>query len=167
MNKIEKGPFYLQFLTNTTHHPYGAPKDFPHGVKGNSRHDNYRKSLIYTDHIISELVQLLRKKKILKDTVIFISGDHGEAFGKIHKNVFAHKSFLYEETVKNFLLIYTPETPLPINSIKRRASLADILPTIIESRGLQKPKHLKGQNLLSDSYNERVAYFHKNTSPEA
>lgn len=166
LEKRQDQPFYLQFLTNTTHHPYGAPKNFNHGVFGSSRFENYKKSLIYTDHIIKNLVDILRKKGLLEETIIFISGDHGEAFGRFHKNVFAHKSSLYEETIKNFFLIYTPETELPINVLEHRSSLADILPTIIATKGLPKPTKLIGSNLLDTNYKERLAYFHKNTSPE-
>jgi arylsulfatase A-like enzyme len=165
-DKNSNGPFYLQLLTNTTHHPYGAPKDFAHGVKTRDSYSKYRMSLRYTDHFIKLLVLKLKKLNIHNDTVIYISGDHGEAFGKHHTNNFAHKSSVYEETIKNFLLIYSPAADLKPGSSQRRGSLGDIMPTILAPHLDRIPTGAIGQNLNSPGYKEKLAFFHKNTPPE-
>lgn len=166
MEKNKNQPFFLQLLTNTTHHPYGAPKEFNHGINGTDSHSNYKKSLRYTDHIIKSLVERLKKQNLLKDTIIYISGDHGEAFGKFHDNNFAHKSSVYEETIRNFLLIYSPTEELKGVYSKRRGSLADIMPTLINPYFEKPIKGLLGQSLYSKNFTEKLAYFHKNTHPE-
>ena len=164
--KNSNEPFYLQLLTNTTHHPYGAPNDFAHGIRGEDTYSKYRMSLRYTDHFIKQLVKKLKKLNIHNDTVIYISGDHGEAFGKHHTNNFAHKSSVYEETIKNFLLTYSPAEDLRPGSSERRGSLGDIMPTILAPHKEKIPSGIIGQNLNSPDYREKLAFFHKNTPPE-
>lgn len=166
ISTIGEKPFYAQFLTNTTHHPYGAPENFNHGIKGEDNFSKYRMSLKYTDHIIKNLVDILREKKLLEDTIIYISGDHGEAFGRYHENNFAHKSSVYEETIKNFLLIYSPANDLQGGISNKRGFLGDIMPTILSPHTKNIAEGPIGQDLSSNSYNERIAYYHKNTHPE-
>src|SRR5690606_1938287 len=74
--KKEEKPFFIQFLTNSTHYPYTSP----YSKKGGD-YSKYQGSLRYTDKIIDDLIQTLAENSLLDDTRIFIIGDHGEAFG--------------------------------------------------------------------------------------
>jgi phosphoglycerol transferase MdoB-like AlkP superfamily enzyme len=87
-------PFYLQFLTNSTHYPYTSP-----------RGKTYKKALLYTDEIIQKLYRFLEAEMLLDQTTIYITGDHGESLGEDHRGNIAHRNYLYEENIRNFLLI--------------------------------------------------------------
>ncbi len=72
---------------------------------GNNDWGKYGNVLHYNDHIIGRLVEALRRRERLDNTVIVISGDHGQAFGRRHARNFAHRNFLYEENIRNFLIV--------------------------------------------------------------
>jgi len=44
--------------------------------------DGYDASIRYVDHHIGQILDLLEKNKLLKDTMFIISGDHGDCFGE-------------------------------------------------------------------------------------
>ena len=94
-----------------------------------------------------------------------ISGDHGEAFGKRHKRNFTHKNYLYDENIRNFLLVtdFSQNIGSGLYSAKR-GELADYLPTLLSLTGTGD-SGLMGKSLFSDSP-ERLHYFHKNINPE-
>ena len=88
--------------------------------------------MFYTDSIIESLVVKLEENNLAKDTLIFIVGDHGEAFGNIHKSNFIHKNYLYEENIRNYLMIIDLEIKITPLSSRRRGFVADVMPTILD-----------------------------------
>ena len=98
--------------------------------------------------------------------MLFIVGDHGEAFGDLHKNNFVHRNYLYEENIRNFLMIIDLEKRLKPVSAGRRGAIADVMPTVLATQGIATEHYVIGQNLLSGGYAEKIAYFHKFTEPE-
>jgi phosphoglycerol transferase MdoB-like AlkP superfamily enzyme len=159
-------PFFLTFLTVTTHHPYGTPEGFKSPFRDDDNLGKYESAMFYTDSIIESLVVKLEENNLAKDTLIFIVGDHGEAFGNIHKSNFIHKNYLYEENIRNYLMIIDLERKIRPLSSRRRGSVADIMPTILDSQEMKTDEYINGQSLFSDKYVEKIAYFHKNSTPE-
>lgn len=174
--------FYLQFLTNSTHHPYAAPQEHLKKyfadlseVDFDNKYTRYKTSLHYTDQIIRNMVKFLEKNNLAKNTMIFITGDHGQAFSKHHKGNWTHKNYLYDENIKNFLIVYD----LSKKTIKKhfvsdsRGTLGNIFPTIksliIKKRNnnFQSRVDTKdSKNLLSKDYQQKLIFFHKNAHPE-
>ncbi|MBT7610920.1 MAG: LTA synthase family protein [Bacteriovoracaceae bacterium] len=158
-------PTYLQILTNTTHHPYGVPKSFRSPLPGLTKYDRYLQSIHYTDFRLGKLISMLKKNGKYKDTLIFITGDHGQAFARRHKNNWTHKNYLYEENIKNFLLIIDAHKNEQFSTIDVRASIGDIFPTI--SNFVRNEKNMTiGRNLFSGNYQQNLIFFHKNSKPE-
>jgi phosphoglycerol transferase MdoB-like AlkP superfamily enzyme len=159
-------PFFLNLLTIITHHPYGVPASFKSPFQGTDNASKYKSALYYTDNSIEYLVKKLEESNLAKDTLLFIIGDHGEAFGDLHKNNFVHRNYLYEENIRNFLMIVDLEKRLKPMSSSRRGATADVMPTILATQGIAAKDHVIGQNLLSGTYTEKITYFHKSTEPE-
>jgi len=164
--KNAKKPFFLNFLTINTHHPYGVPKGFASPFHGTDNLSKYKSALHYTDNVIEYLVKNLEANNLDKDTLLFIVGDHGEAFGDLHKNNFVHRNYLYEENIRNFLMIVDLEKRLKPVSSSRRGTVADVMPTILATQDISSENYVIGRNLLSGNYAEKIAYFHKFTEPE-
>jgi phosphoglycerol transferase MdoB-like AlkP superfamily enzyme len=164
--KVAGKPFYLNLLTIITHHPYGAPASFNSPFKNTDNLSKYKTALAYLDSVIASLVKQLEESGLAKDTLLFIVGDHGEAFGDLHKNNFVHKNYLYEENIRNFLMIVDLEKKITPVSSNRRGSIADVMPTILATQAIAAEDYVIGQNLLSDTYVEKIAYFHKSSEPE-
>ncbi len=68
--------------------------------------DSYDENLLSGDHYLGELIEILKEKNLYKKSIIFISGDHGEALYE-HKLI-GHNVVLYEEGVKIPLIIHVP-----------------------------------------------------------
>jgi phosphoglycerol transferase MdoB-like AlkP superfamily enzyme len=160
-----KGSSYLQILTNTTHHPYGIPKGFKSPLPGTTKYERYLQSLHYTDYRLGLFIEKLKSMKKLNNTLIFITGDHGQAFAKRHTGNWTHKNFLYDENIKNFLLVLDPTKYDKFTSVDIKGSIGDILPTISHFVSNEKIQVI-GQNLFSNHYKQKLIFFHKNSNPE-
>lgn len=124
-------PSYTHLLPDATHHPYSTPPGFERPfATGDTRWDNYRNSLHYTDASLLQLVQRLQEADLVKHTAFVVSGDHGEAFGQRHARNFIHKNFLYEENVRNFLLMAAPGALTGAKVSARVGCIGDIMPTV-------------------------------------
>lgn len=161
----QRKPFYATYLNVATHHPYSTPKDYPGPSASDDRIGRYRNALHYTDAAVGALIQRLEDRGLLNNTLVAITGDHGQAFGDRHVGNLTHKNFLYEENVKNFLMIYSPRF-FESNAISHRVgSIGDVFPTLA---GLynKEPKTGGGRNLLAETLQNVPVFFHKNAYPE-
>ncbi|MBI3557870.1 MAG: sulfatase-like hydrolase/transferase [Deltaproteobacteria bacterium] len=158
-------PFFLQFLTISTHHPYGTPRDYAHPFKDDTAANRYRNSLHYTDYVLGKLLGNLAYRGLLDDTLVVLTGDHGEAFGDLHAGNVLHGNRLYDENMRGFLIVLDATFNAgPLRS-GRVASSGDVLPTLARLARVGGNTQL-GQNLFSPSYEPRTVFFYKSTPPE-
>jgi hypothetical protein len=107
----------------------------------------------------------LQKRGLLKDTIIAVTGDHGEAFGDLHPSNFLHKNFTYDENIREFVLLYDGRLvqqkviEKPIVSA-RVGSNGDLMPTLLAMLGAPAPE-LPGRNLLTEDFETRPVFFYK------
>jgi hypothetical protein len=120
----------------------------------------------YVDAQMERLVEYARKA-FDDNLVLVVSGDHGQAFGDRHAGNLVHKNHLYEENVKNFLILVDFRRPPQSRGLSSStvATLGDILPTVA-GYVLGETLEVPGQNLFSESYLPRLAFFHKNALPQ-
>jgi arylsulfatase A-like enzyme len=158
-------PFLLEYLTVSTHHPYGVFAGLPLAFGGDDLESRYRSALHYTDSFLGRLFEEMELNGMLDETLILVVGDHGEAFGKLHPKNFTHKNRLYEENVRSFLLVLAPGSALGPVTSDRVGTLGDVLPTLLRALG-EEPEGLAGQSLWPGDYDLRTVYFHKSAKPE-
>jgi hypothetical protein len=156
-------PFVLDYFTNVTHHPYGAPGDNHDPFPGDDRQSQYQSALHFTDRVVGEIVADLEVRGLRDDTIIVITGDHGQAFGDRHRGNITHKNHLYEENVRELLIVADPRLPAPVRS-RRIGSTGDILPTTAALMGLTLGD-VPGRDLLADEHSLELVYFHKIAAP--
>ena len=159
-------PFFLQFLTISTHHPYSVPAGYTGPHPGTDKESRYYNSLHYNDWVLGHLFDDLKKRRLLDNTIVVICGDHGQAFGRRHRKNFTHKNFLYEENIRNFCLIIDRASIERTVVSHRTTFVGDIMPTILGLAGATISSDVLGQNLFDSGYQQRLVYFHKNTHPE-
>ncbi len=120
----------------------------------------YYAQLTALDYEIGRMIYYLRRKKILDNTIIIFSSDHGETLGDHH--LFG-KCTPFEPSVSIPLFIAYPPTfgvkPRPIENML--VSLIDIMPTLLECANLPVPKFCEGMSLLPSSQQE-IAGFKRN-----
>jgi arylsulfatase A-like enzyme len=159
-------PFYVEYINAASHHPYGAPADYRAPFSDKDDRSQYLNSLHYTDSAVGYLVAMLARKGLLDDTVIAVTGDHGEAFGDRHKMNTLHKNFIYEENVRSFLLLMDPRWGLQqMLRPSRIGSNGDIMPTLLAYLQAPDPT-LAGRNLLAETFEAQPVHFFKNARPE-
>lgn len=157
-------PFLVTYLTVATHHPYDFPVDLPGAEPSKDRQARYRNALRYTDRAIGTLAALLQSEDLASDTILAITGDHGQAFGDIHVGNLVHKHFLYEENIRSFLLLHNSKAfPQPVKS-DRVGSIGDIMPTLLDAAGVPGAP-VPGTSLLEAARAERPVFFYKNAHP--
>jgi arylsulfatase A-like enzyme len=157
-------PFFLQLLTISTHHPYAAPASHRGPLAGEEAESRYYNALHYVDAVIGRLLGDLDARGLLDDTLVVLCGDHGQAFGTTHRGNFFHQGYLFEENVRNYMMVIAPGARGVGLVSSRVGSIGDIMPTILALAG-GDPGDVRGQDLFSATYTERMAFFHKSVSP--
>lgn len=162
--KASADPWLLTWLTVATHHPYGVPAEFPRLKPGDDDLSRYQNALHYTDSAVGDLLAFLEAQGLRENTIIAVTGDHGQAFGQLHTRNYIHKNYLYDENVRSFLMIAHPAIGETIQA-RRIGSTGDIFPTLAAVAGLAVPV-VPGRDLLAAEDPPRFIFFHKNSYPE-
>lgn len=157
-------PFFLEFQTIATHHPYGTWAGHRGPMRGEDDASRYANSLHYTDAVIGRLLNDLRQRGLLEQTLVVITGDHGEAFADLHEDNWVHRNRLYDENVRNFMFIAAPGGGGGAVVSHRLGQHGDIMPTMLSLLGLPAA-NVPGQDLTARGYEARIAYFHKDARP--
>ena len=153
-------PFFLTYLTLSSHHEYGFPPSFPEKdyKVGKENQNRYLNAVKYTDYFLSQLFEEFRKRGLLEKTVFIILGDHGEAFGEHGKE--GHNFTLWEEGMRVAGLVYAPALIKQPGVIKGLRSTLDVPPTVCDLLGLKvKEGSFIGESFLRPVDENRKLYF--------
>lgn len=139
-------PFFASLLTVTTHHPYVTPGSVKPVGSPAEAHQAYLAALRYTDKVVEELFAVLGRNGLLDNTLVIITGDHGEGFAE--HGAIAHNGTAYEEGMRVPLIIREPKSAStePIRGLRQHT---DLMPTILEAAGISVSGRLPGRSLLS------------------
>lgn len=140
-------PFFASLLTVTTHHPYVSPGNVRSVATPEEAYRAYLTGLAYTDRMLEELFGELERAGLLENTLVIITGDHGEGFAE--HGALAHNGNAYEEGMRVPLIVRLPATRStePIPGLRQHI---DLMPTILEVAGVRWSGRLPGRSLLSD-----------------
>lgn len=105
----------------------------------------YDAEIRYLDDHLRLLFEQLEAWRLLEDTVVVFASDHGESFGE-HGRV-GHAVGIFEPEVRVPLVLHAPGLPGGVR-ISERASLVDVLPTVLELLSAPVPDGLHGIGLL-------------------
>ncbi len=153
-------PFFLTYLTLSSHHEYGFPPSFPEKdyKVGKETQNRYLNAVKYTDYFLSQLFDEFRKRGLLEKTVFIILGDHGEAFGEHGRE--GHNFTLWEEGMRVAGLVYAPALIKQPGVIKGIRSTIDVPPTVCDLLGLKvKEGSFIGESFLRPVDENRKLYF--------
>ncbi|HKO58330.1 MAG TPA: sulfatase [Thermoanaerobaculia bacterium] len=111
-----------------------------------------------TDAAVGRIIEALRRRGVLDNTVLVITSDHGEAFGEggLLTHSFDNGGDREATNRVNLLMVFPPCYGLSDIRIDQSCTIADIVPTLYELLGLDaSPLELKttpgnfGRSLLS------------------
>ena len=154
-----------------THAPYDPPpgfdkfvdKNYQGGVDGSRDSirratkqdvprliDLYDSEIYYNDHHIGQLIDELERLDFFDDSLIIITGDHGEAF--YEHGLLSHGNVPYEELVHVPLIVKFPGSLFAGSEITALVELIDLFPTILDLTGMSEHKNqigsVQGKSLL-------------------
>ena len=144
------------------HTPYEPPAPFLPDSKTES--ELYKGELRYVDSIIGKLYDDLSQSQGWSNTVLIITGDHGEMLNAHGEET--HGYFVYQEAVKVPLLIATPGQSKNV-LVKGVVQLVDLVPTILELLSITGPESIQGEsfvNLMGGKTDSRYAYAESTTA---
>jgi arylsulfatase A-like enzyme len=177
-------PFFLWMHYMDVHEPYIPKKQYLQYVdssislKDNEMFDLFKNTLLKrdisdlkkveilhtlycagvreTDEYVKEFFNILKQSKVLENSIIIITTDHGDEFGE-HQGL-SHDGKFYSELIDSpFLIIdFEREKKELCNNL---VSNIDISPTILNWFKLPPEDKFEGQSLLPlDKYHERGVY---------
>jgi arylsulfatase A-like enzyme len=157
-------PFFVTGWTTQTHHPYEpSPGVLPLNLLRESTPDDwelgrYLNVVHETDRHLARIFEAVRRAGLEQDTLIVLTGDHGQAFGYPH-DTYVQGRTVYEEDVHVPLMMWYPRTYKATARVPVVGSHVDLAPTIGELIGLPAAPDWQGRSLFAESHPRR-AYFY-------
>lgn len=137
------------------HEPYEPPQPFLSQYEGRL----YDGEVAYVDDTLKKLFDEIENKGWSSNTVIILTGDHGESLGQHGEDT--HGFVAYNTTLWIPLIICAPG--LKPGSVDQMVAHTDIFPTVCDLLGLEVPPRLHGLSLLpavkGKKLPERAIYF--------
>jgi arylsulfatase A-like enzyme/Flp pilus assembly protein TadD len=134
--------FFLWMHLYDPHHPYRPPAPYDEEYKSHP----YDGEIAFADAQVGRLLTFLKQKGLYDNTLIVLSGDHGEGLGEHGEQT--HGFFIYNSTLHVPLIVHLPSKAAP-RSVNTLVSLADIAPTILDVLKIGIPRQVQGQSLLT------------------
>jgi arylsulfatase A-like enzyme len=167
VGEIDGRPFYAFLNYFDAHHPYLPPEPYltrfgPHGVirwRGGElefdeldsaeivrKHNQYDGGIAYVDAEIGRMLNALRERGRLDNTIVIVASDHGEHWGE-HERL-SHGNSMYRELLQVPLIVVGPGVPGRGERIPAVVSLRDLPATILDVAGVPNESAVPGASLL-------------------
>ncbi|MBI3465263.1 MAG: sulfatase-like hydrolase/transferase [Planctomycetes bacterium] len=158
-------PFFVLAWTQQTHHPYEfspAQKELDFFQGDPPPGDDYNLArylniLLEVDRQLGRLFDGLRERDLAEETLVVVTGDHGEAFGSPHRT-YGHGGKIFQENVRVPFMLWNP----PLFRGERRQTVGghvDLNPTVLDVLGIPAADSWQGRSLFDPSHPSR-AYFY-------
>ena len=148
-------PFFLALNYFEVHEPTSVPRDWRQRFVGSQapqlqppqlqrKIDEYDAAVAYDDDRIQKLINELERHRLMDNTLLIVTADHGEGLGE--HGLLVHGTALYYPLVHVPLIFYWPGHLPPGVRITRPVSIKDIAATILGIVGASHGQ-LPGQSL--------------------
>jgi choline-sulfatase len=129
VDEVRSAPFLLWTHLYDPHWPYDPPEPY------RSRHfDPYVGEIAFADAQIGRLLDHLRERGLLEQTLVVVAGDHGESLGEHGEE--KHGIFVYDNVLRVPLIIRVPDALSSRSVAPRRVGdivrLVDLTPTVLD-----------------------------------
>ncbi|EKE08355.1 MAG: phosphoglycerol transferase, partial [uncultured bacterium] len=151
--KTQKVPTFLNLYTITNHHPWIHPEK-KHG---------FLNTFAYTDKALQILIDALADGDLLKKSILFIYGDHGQQLEDRGPHFEVNRD-LYQDNIHVPLLILAEGRIDRPRTIDTLSSQVDLLPTLLDLLHIHTPHQSLGKSLLYPS-NAPIFFSHPFDTP--
>lgn len=119
---------------------------------------NLYKSCVYNDDIlVGGIIRALEANKMLENTIVVITGDHGQEFNENKKNYWGHNGNFSRAQIGVPLIVYIPKGKP--QAYHHMTTHFDIVPTIL-NRALKVSNPVKDYSLGYDLFNSTKRPWH-------
>ena len=158
----QEKPFFIWYAPFLPHTPHTPPKEILAKYRGQGptpAAEKYHAMVEWFDQTCGELANGIEKRGLSKSTVILYLADNG--WDASHgKPVARAKLSPYELGIRTPMFVRWPGRVPPTKDEDTLAHVIDVVPTILEIAGADKPQGLPGKNLLDrDALRERDAVY--------
>ena len=158
-------PFLAVCWTDQTHDPYmpspgvTAVNFLPHKPATRQSADlgRYLNVLRETDRHLGRLFAALRERGLAEDTLVVVTGDHGEAFREPHRQR-GHGFTVYQEDVHVPLMLWNPRLFPSGRRVAAVGAHMDINPTVADILAVEPSGEWQGRSLFDLARSPR-AFF--------
>lgn len=175
-------PFFLYLAQNTPHHPLTVAESYakPYldaGLSVDTSH--YYGMITNIDDNFGKVIDVLEETGTFDDTLIIFLGDNGTSSLHSQDDLWesglrGRKTYVYENGIRVPMFIKLPGDSKAGSRLNDRATVEDVMPTILDVCGLTTPVQMDGISLLplltgeSANLPDRNFYyqFHRGTSPD-
>ncbi|MFQ6097034.1 MAG: arylsulfatase [Armatimonadota bacterium] len=128
-------------LETTAWHGRLTPEQNQRGRAG------YMGSCTHLDYELGRLMEALSwESKLLRDTLILFTSDHGDMMGDHHLH---RKCYAYEGSARiPFLIRYPAWMDVPTGTFEHVVGLQDVMPTLLEAAGVPVPDSVTGSSVF-------------------
>jgi arylsulfatase A-like enzyme/Flp pilus assembly protein TadD len=141
LRKNDRKNFFLWMHLYDPHYPYRPPAPYNEQYKDRP----YDGEIAFADAQVGRLIAYLKANGLYRNTVIVLSGDHGESLGEHGEKT--HGFFIYNATLHVPVIIRLPGAPAA-KVVTEIVSLADLMPTVLNVLKIELPSQVQGVNLL-------------------
>lgn len=137
-------PFFALLFYDSPHKMI-YPSDYPAPFRPSSRevnylrldnetnptplHNRYRNAVHYVDGLIGRALTAMEQQGLLENSVIVITGDHGQEFNDSRRNYWGHGSNFTRYQTGVPLILYSPTLPPAVHG--HRTTHFDVIPTLL------------------------------------
>jgi phosphoglycerol transferase MdoB-like AlkP superfamily enzyme len=168
IDKAPHKPFYVMAWTIQSHHPYEPspgqePIDFFHGDVPPDDYDlgRYLNTVHEVDRQLGRLFDGLRRRGLAEETLVAITGDHGECFGDPHRT-WGHGARVYQEGVNVPFILWNPRLYPKGQRAATIGGHVDVNPTLLDVMGLPPVKSWQGRSLFDPGRAPRTYFYAAN-----
>jgi arylsulfatase A-like enzyme/Tfp pilus assembly protein PilF len=141
LSKNYQKQFFLWMHLYDPHYPYRPPAPYSEEYKSHL----YDGEIAFADEQVGRLLRFLKEKGLYRNTLIVLSGDHGEGLGE-HGEA-THGFFIYNSTLHVPLIFHLPRAATA-HEVTTPVSTADIMPTVLQVLKIAVPSQVQGTSLL-------------------
>ena len=127
----------------------------------------YAGEVSWVDAEVGRLLDDLKRRGLLEDTLVIFTADHGESFWE-HGDFWNHGLWVYDTTVHVPLIVRLPDGAAAGRVVASPVSGVDVAPTILRQLGIQPPNGVEGvalQPAWTGGSFERGPVFSEATQP--
>ena len=134
-------PFFFFLHLYEPHVPYDPPQPFATRFRL-----PYDGEIATADAILGGFLDELRRLRLYDKAIVIVTSDHGEGLGDHGED--QHSILLYREALQVPLLVKLPGSARAGETVDAPAELADLVPTLADLLGFEKPAAASGASLL-------------------